>query len=175
MQKPTTWFGINIGSNRTEAELTKARNERNKLRKARSAQVQRNQTSGESKRANGNFLTHLEVDSEATTDRNKWEEALSRHATQKYTDPEETDDVKATRIVNLNLLSEMEDATTIVKMNIRGRMSKNKSPGGGSRITAEMLHLLPMSVVFVITFLFCERASRKRMEVNDLEYDYLIS
>jgi hypothetical protein len=86
----------------TASDLTKAKNERNILRRARSAQVH-TQTSAEAKRSVGHTLTHLEVEGEPTSDRNVWEQALSKHATSKYTDPAETDDVKATRIVNLNL------------------------------------------------------------------------
>jgi len=107
--------------------------------------------------------------------------SLSAHATQKYTDPAETDDVKATRIVSLHLLSEIEDHPKMVKMNIshvladRGRMTRNESTGGGSRITTDMIHLLPMSVVFVLATLFCERACRPRSEVCDPDVGYLMS
>jgi len=52
------------------SDLTKAKNERNILRRARSAQVQRTQTSSEAKRSSGHSLTHLEVEGESTTDRN---------------------------------------------------------------------------------------------------------
>ena len=69
------------------SDLTKAKNKRNVLRRERSAQVQRDLSSREVKRANGNVISKLTVAGVTTTDRSEWEQALVVHATSKYTDP----------------------------------------------------------------------------------------
>jgi len=53
-------------------------------------------------------ITKLAVNGVTTTDRLEWGQALNAHATKKYKDPRKTDDVNATRIVSLRLLTELE-------------------------------------------------------------------
>ena len=119
-------------------------------------------------------LHSLECHGIRSSDRLRWMKELESHCLQKYYIPYETSAVQHARIQALRSVqaaSELDgrrapELTPGVVLLARGRMATGKAPGV-DRIVVEMLHLLPVTFVYVIASIFARRYSGECVESVD--------
>lgn len=113
-------------------------------------------------------LHSLECHGIQTSDRLQWMKELELHCLQKYYIPYEISAVQHSRIQALRSVqaaSELDgrrapELTPGVVLLARGRMATGKAPGV-DRVVVEMLHLLPVTFVYVIASIFANHVQHE--------------
>jgi hypothetical protein len=118
------------------------------------------------------MISTLECDGTMTEDRQAWGLELDRYCSDKYFNPEETEEVQYRRYLALRSTQRAAelDGWSCPKLTIgivlhgRARLRTGKCSGGGEKIVAEMLRLLPIAAVYIIADVFAKRYAGELVE-----------